>query len=184
MATGDAGVTSERGNASPALTETCLAAACLQAEMRAARFLGLSAALLVAIATNAPTAAADAALRSALGSQLAPAGSRAGAHVVDLNTGQVLFSRRADRRLVPASNEKIYTTGTALLRFGTGGRLRTTVLSTTSPDPTGALVGYLYLRGGGDPTFGSASYVADNYGTGATVESLARALYNAGLRSA
>jgi D-alanyl-D-alanine carboxypeptidase/D-alanyl-D-alanine-endopeptidase (penicillin-binding protein 4) len=151
--------------------------------MRAARLLWPLTALLVAIATNAPSASADAALRSALGRQLAPAGSRAGAHVVDLDTGRVLFSRRADRALTPASNEKIYTTGSALLGFGPGGRLRTTALSTVPLDGSGTLAGFLYLRGGGDPTFGSASYVASNYGTGATVEDLARNLYNAGLRS-
>jgi D-alanyl-D-alanine carboxypeptidase/D-alanyl-D-alanine-endopeptidase (penicillin-binding protein 4) len=151
--------------------------------MRAARFLVPLAALLVAIATNAPSASADAALRSALGGQLAPAGSRAGAHVVDLTTGRVLFSRRADRALTPASNEKIYTTGSALLRFGPGGRLRTAALSTVPLDGSGTLTGLLYLRGGGDPTFGSAAYAADNYGTGATVEDLARGLYDAGLRA-
>ncbi len=151
--------------------------------MRAARFLAPAAAVLVAIATNAPSASADAALRSALGSQLAPAGSRSGAHVVDATTGQVLFSRRAGRALTPASNEKIYTTGSALLRFGATARLRTAALSAAPLDGSGTLTGFLYLRGGGDPTFGSASYVANNYGTGATVEDLARGLYNAGLRS-
>jgi D-alanyl-D-alanine carboxypeptidase/D-alanyl-D-alanine-endopeptidase (penicillin-binding protein 4) len=151
--------------------------------MRAARLVWPLATVLVAIATNAPSASADAALRSALGGQLAPAGSRAGAHVVDLGTGRVLFSRRADRALTPASNEKIYTTGSALLRFGTGGRLRTAALSTVPVDASGTLAGLLYLRGGGDPTFGSASYAADNYGTGATVEDLARGLRDAGLRS-
>ena len=49
-------------------------------------------------------------------------------------TGRVLFSRRADRALIPASNEKIYTTGTALLRFGAAGRLRTAALSAVPLD--------------------------------------------------
>ena len=151
--------------------------------MRVARLLAPLTGLLVAIATCAPPAAADAALRAALGSQLAPAGSRAGAHVVDLNTGQALFSRRADRSLTPASNEKIYTTGTALLRFGPNGHLRTSALANVPLDGSGTLTGYLYLRGGGDPTFGSASFAANNYGTGATVEGLARNLYGAGLRT-
>jgi serine-type D-Ala-D-Ala carboxypeptidase/endopeptidase (penicillin-binding protein 4) len=151
--------------------------------MRAARLLAPAAVILVAIATNVPSASADAALRSALGGQLAPAGSRSGAHVVDLSTGKVLFSRRADRALVPASNEKIYTTGSALLRFGAAGRLHTAALSAVPLDAAGTLTGFLYLHGGGDPTFGSAAYVANNYGTGATVEDLARGLFNAGLRS-
>ena len=151
--------------------------------MRAARLLAPLATVLVAIATNTPSASADAALRAALGSQLAPAGSRSGALVTDLVTGHVLFTRRADRALTPASNEKIYTTGSALLRFGPAGRLRTAARSIVPFDAAGTLTGHLYLRGGGDPTFGSASYVASNYGTGAAVEDLARGLYNAGLRS-
>ena len=136
----------------------------------------------VAAAARAPARAADAALRAALSGQLAPAGSRAGAHVVDLTSGQLLFSRRADRALTPASNEKIYTTGTALLRFGVSGHLRTTALAASPPDGAGVLHGFLFLRGGGDPTFGSASYVANNYGAGAAVEDLARRLAAAGLR--
>src|SRR6478672_7595827 len=115
--------------------------------MRAARLLVPAAVILVAIATNVPSASADAALRSALGAQLAPAGSRSGAHVVDLTTGRVLFSRRADRALTPASNEKIYTTGSALLRFGPAGRLRTAALAAVPLDASGALTGFLSVRG-------------------------------------
>jgi D-alanyl-D-alanine carboxypeptidase/D-alanyl-D-alanine-endopeptidase (penicillin-binding protein 4) len=50
-----------------------------------------------------------------------------------------------------------------------------------TPDSAGVISGNLYLRGGGDPTFGSAAYVANNYGTGATVEDLAGRLRDAGV---
>jgi len=43
--------------------------------------------------------------------------------------------------------------------------------------------GDLYLRGGGDPTFGSASFVARHYGRGTTVTALAAAVARAGVRS-
>ena len=43
----------------------------------------------------------------------------------------------------------------------------------------GKWVGNLYLRGGGDPTFGSTTFDAANYGTGATLESLVAALQTA-----
>jgi D-alanyl-D-alanine carboxypeptidase/D-alanyl-D-alanine-endopeptidase (penicillin-binding protein 4) len=165
----------------PVVVATCLASACLQAKMRRVLLCGVLAGVLVAIGTMAAVAAADAALRAALSGQLAPAGPRAAARVVDLADGRVLFSRRADRALTPASNQKIYTTGTALLRFGANGRLRTTALAASPPDDAGVLHGFLYLRGGGDPTFGSASYVANNYGTGAAVEDLAQRLSDAGL---
>ena len=60
----------------------------------------------------------------------------------------------------PASVEKLYTTSTALLRFGPhGARLSTTRCSAIgSLDADGTWHGTLYLRGGGDPTFGSAGF--------------------------
>jgi D-alanyl-D-alanine carboxypeptidase/D-alanyl-D-alanine-endopeptidase (penicillin-binding protein 4) len=126
---------------------------------------------------------ADAGLRGALDRQLAPAGPRAGAFVYDATSRHILYARGADRLLTPASNEKIYTTGSALLRFGGAARLRTAVLAVAATGPDGSLPGDLYLRGQGDPTFGSAAYVADAYGTGGTVEELARDLAGAGVRS-
>jgi D-alanyl-D-alanine carboxypeptidase/D-alanyl-D-alanine-endopeptidase (penicillin-binding protein 4) len=52
--------------------------------------------------------------------------------------------------------EKLYTTSTALLRFGTSATFDTQVVSTAVPTPDGVLRGDLYLRGGGDPTLTSA----------------------------
>ena len=42
--------------------------------------------------------------------------------------------------------------------------------------------GDLYLVGGGDPTFGSASFTRRSYGSGATVQALAAELEDAGIR--
>jgi D-alanyl-D-alanine carboxypeptidase/D-alanyl-D-alanine-endopeptidase (penicillin-binding protein 4) len=55
---------------------------------------------------------------------------------------------------MPASVEKLYTTASALLRFGPEATLSTGVLSTAQVGADGVLPGDLYLRGGGDPTFG------------------------------
>jgi D-alanyl-D-alanine carboxypeptidase/D-alanyl-D-alanine-endopeptidase (penicillin-binding protein 4) len=57
---------------------------------------------------------------------------------------------------------KLYTSATALLRYGADGRLTTSVLSSGLPDETGTINGNVVLRGGGDPTFnaGSAATVA------------------------
>ncbi len=104
------------------------------------------------------------------------AGAHSSAYAVDLATGQVLLSVRATTARSPASVEKLYTTSVALSRFGAAGTLQTTVEGAGSPDATGVWHGDLYLHGGGDPTFGSQAFVSANYGSGATVQALARAL--------
>jgi D-alanyl-D-alanine carboxypeptidase/D-alanyl-D-alanine-endopeptidase (penicillin-binding protein 4) len=95
----------------------------------------------------------------------------ASAYVVDLADGQPLYAHDANTPRLPASVEKLYTTTTALLRFGPSARLETTVLSAGS-ERDGTYTGTLYLRGGGDPTFGSAAFDHANYGTGATMQQL------------
>jgi D-alanyl-D-alanine carboxypeptidase/D-alanyl-D-alanine-endopeptidase (penicillin-binding protein 4) len=81
-------------------------------------------------------------------------GSHAGAYVVDLGTGRVLYSRNADRTLAPASNEKLLTTAAALVRLGQATTLQTVVRP--APDavlqPDGTLAGDLILVGAGDPS--------------------------------
>ncbi len=121
----------------------------------------------VAQALDAP------ALRRALTRETNRLGPAAGAHVVDLDTGEVLFSRRPDLRLVPASNEKLFTTATALLTQGAEQTLETRVVATlpdTGPKATeraDGVVEDLYVVGAGDPSFtnadlaGLADQVAD-----------------------
>ena len=58
---------------------------------------------------------------------------------------------------MPASVNKLYTSAAALLRYGADGTLTTTVLSQTLPDEAGTITGNVVLRGGGDPTFGTAA---------------------------
>jgi D-alanyl-D-alanine carboxypeptidase/D-alanyl-D-alanine-endopeptidase (penicillin-binding protein 4) len=79
------------------------------------------------------------------------AGGGTGVEVVDLATGQVMFRRNAWRELVPASNEKLFTTVTALATLRPGFRFTTRV--TGMGRRQGATWrGDLYLVGGGDPT--------------------------------
>ena len=54
--------------------------------------------------------------------------SRAARYVVDLTTGQPLFSQAANTGRLPASVEKIYTTSTALLRLGPTATFTTSIL--------------------------------------------------------
>src|SRR5690242_12421142 len=78
-------------------------------------------------ATNSATAARSpqAALASSLHSTIRRAGGRSGAYVLDLDTGQSLFSYSPDVGRLPASVEKLYTTSTALLDFGANTTLTT-----------------------------------------------------------
>ena len=141
-------------------------------------FLATLSATIVLLAGAAVTAGAQAppspqrALQQSLAQSMAGVGSNSGAYVLDLNTGQVLFSQAPTTGRLPASVEKIYTTSTALLRLGPTQTFATSVLGVGSRDPSGVWNGTLYLRGGGDPTFGAVSFDRIWYGTGATMRSL------------
>jgi serine-type D-Ala-D-Ala carboxypeptidase/endopeptidase (penicillin-binding protein 4) len=124
------------------------------------------------ITAAAQSSSAEQALTSALNSGMRKIGGASGAYVVDLNTGQPLYSSAAGVERLPASVEKVYTTSTALLRFGSNATLSTAVLGTGTLDADGTWHGNLYLKGGGDPTFGSTSFDAAAYGAGATVQRL------------
>ena len=99
---------------------------------------------------------------------------------MNLRTGATLYSHNASTPRLPASVEKLYTTTTALAKFGANGRLRTTVLGSGTLRGS-TFRGTLYLRGGGDPTFGSASFDTSHYGTGASVQQLAARLRHKGI---
>jgi serine-type D-Ala-D-Ala carboxypeptidase/endopeptidase (penicillin-binding protein 4) len=103
-------------------------------------------------------------LQAQMAKELALAGAQSGAYVYDLSTNQVLFSERADQQRAPASVEKLYTATTALERLGPEARLETTVLGVGHLAPGGVWEGNLYLHGGGDPTFGSTSFIDSHYG--------------------
>ena len=82
---------------------------------------------------------------------------KSGAYVFDPAGNQVLFARKAGRPRILASNTKLFTTSTALARFGPDARLNTTVWS--SDDISDGISQGLYLRGGGDPTLTSSGLV-------------------------
>lgn len=140
----------------------------------------LSAAALSAPAALAQTASA-APLDSAVARELARAGGVNGGYVLDTTTGRVLASVRADTPRIPASVEKTYTTAAALLSFGADGTLDTSVLGNGRLLDDGTWRGDLYLRGSGDPTFGSESFIARSYGVGTSVQEVAEAVADAGI---
>ncbi|MEA2420484.1 MAG: hypothetical protein QOE60_2690 [Thermoleophilaceae bacterium] len=136
---------------------------------------------LLAVALVLPVPAAQADLKSSLTRYMRLAGSSSGAYVVNLTTGSQVFAWKAGTPRILASNTKLFTSTAALARFGTEGTLGTEVRADGELDENGVWRGDLYLRGGGDPTFGSSSYTRKFYGSGATVQQLAKLIDEAGV---
>jgi D-alanyl-D-alanine carboxypeptidase/D-alanyl-D-alanine-endopeptidase (penicillin-binding protein 4) len=132
-----------------------------------------------AAAASAQPTPAQQALTKALTKGMQQEGAYSGAYVVDLTTGQPLFSQAANTPRLPASVEKLYTTATVLERFGPSATFTTSLLGVGYRGRAGKWVGSLYLRGGGDPTFGSAGFDYSWYRTGATVQRLVANLVRA-----
>ncbi len=130
---------------------------------RARRPLALASLLAAVLALGSTAAAAPLpgatvrGLRGLMAAEMRQAGPQAGALVVDLTNGATIYSLRANTPREPASVEKLYTTATALARFGPDTRLRTEVVGAGTADAAGTWHGDLYLKGGGDPTFGAAA---------------------------
>ena len=139
--------------------------------------------MLVVLATALVLpAGAWAGLGSSLKRQMRAAGPYSGALVVDATTGKTLFSWKPAAPRILASNTKLFTTATALHRFGVDGTFSTDVLADTQINPEGVLPGDLWLRGGGDPAFGTLAFVRKNYGpTDSSVELLVDDLSQLGL---
>ena len=142
----------------------------------------------IALAWLVPGAGAQgdlAALQGDLSHVLSVAGSGSSGYVYDLSSRQALFSVRATVLRPPASIQKLYTATAVLQLLGPDARLTTSVLGSGYLDPSGTWQGNLYLRGGGDPTFGSSAFIRRHYaGLGASVSTLAARLAGAaGLRA-
>jgi len=72
--------------------------------------------------------------------------------VVDLRSGEEVWSDGADTGLNPASTTKILTAATALKSLGPSYSFTTIVYGADEPDGAGVIGGSMYIRGGGDPT--------------------------------
>src|SRR6188508_1142966 len=97
--------------------------------------------------------------------------TRVGVKVVEARTGRLFYSQRDGTLMDPASNQKVLATTTALMRLGADWRFRTE-LSGLTPTADGTVVGDVYLRGNGDPTFRSGD-----------LDALANALVRRGVRT-
>jgi D-alanyl-D-alanine carboxypeptidase/D-alanyl-D-alanine-endopeptidase (penicillin-binding protein 4) len=148
------------------------------------RRIALLAIALLALLPAAAAAQDRALMVKRLTGQMRFAGAYSGAYVVNVSgdSPRPVFRWRESTPRILASNTKLFTTTAALERFGTEGTLGTEVLGTGELDAEGVYRGSLYLRGGGDPTFGSRRFATRSYGGGATVEDLAALLRDAGIR--
>jgi serine-type D-Ala-D-Ala carboxypeptidase/endopeptidase (penicillin-binding protein 4) len=142
-------------------------------------------ALLLAVAAAfavlcAPGAQAAGGLASRLGTAMRGSGAYSGAYVVNATQGKAVFRWREGTPRILASNTKLFTTAAALVRYGAEGTLGTEVRGEGTLEE-GVWKGDLYLRGGGDPSFGSSRFTRRNYGAGATVQDLAVKLKDLGI---
>jgi D-alanyl-D-alanine carboxypeptidase/D-alanyl-D-alanine-endopeptidase (penicillin-binding protein 4) len=103
------------------------------------------------LVTVIPCAAADLAQTiDALMAASPVARASVGIQVVNLRTGNALYSRNADRLFLPASNMKLFTAALALERLGPDYRMTTRLVHAPSGD--------LILVGGGDPSMSGRAY--------------------------
>lgn len=84
-------------------------------------------------------------------------GSQVGLVVRDANTGDVLYDRDSNDRLLPASNMKLLTSAAAMEQLGADFKFHTDALA-TAPVQDGVIGGDLYLKGFGDPTTLASDY--------------------------
>lgn len=82
-------------------------------------------------------------------------GLEVGCCVIDPGTGERLYAVQAERLMIPASNQKVFTAAAALLGFGPEHRICTDLVAHGAIGD-GVLKGDLRLRGEGDPTLESA----------------------------
>lgn len=111
-------------------------------------------------------------------------GAASGLFVIDAESGKALCARAAKRPRILASNTKLFTTSTALTRFGPEYRIETQLLTDGKIGFDGTLRGSLYLQGAGDPALGTPSFY-ERYGGGLGTNLLAlrTQLREAGVRA-
>jgi serine-type D-Ala-D-Ala carboxypeptidase/endopeptidase (penicillin-binding protein 4) len=133
-------------------------------------------------AAKRPQTPAEHRLQSALAKWLHVAGPNSGMLVFDLSDGTELYGAHPGYGRPPASIEKLWTTTAVLDRLGADFRLDTTVLGAGHLSG-GVWHGNLYLRGGGDPTFGDSTFNhVWNAGYGPTPNELIAQLRRRGIR--
>jgi D-alanyl-D-alanine carboxypeptidase/D-alanyl-D-alanine-endopeptidase (penicillin-binding protein 4) len=107
------------------------------------------------------------------------ASAMVGIKVASLDTGRVLFEENALKLLRPASNMKLYTVATALVRLSPDYRFTTSVYAPARPDSSGVINGNLTIFGRGDPSI-AARFNNGDYFKG--IDDLATRIAAAGVK--
>ena len=136
-------------------------------ESARARVLVILMSLVFALMLLTPAGAA-ASITTRIASALAKgglAGSGTSVGVYDLTERRCLYSLRWDVLRLPASNEKLVTSATALANWSATYRFGTQLfLQTAGPDEDGVLAGSVYLRGLGDPSLSTSAFQTGHLG--------------------
>ena len=101
-----------------------------------------------------------------------------GIEVSELDTGHSVYSHRADKLFVPASNSKLFTAALALDVLGPDTRFATSLVSVGAARRGSTLQGDLVLRGGGDPALGDVQVAPE---TADWAARMAEALHKLGI---
>lgn len=130
--------------------------------LTAALFLVVTIPALPATDSQAPGPA----FKQAVNQQVAAARRIApelGVHILELETGDTVYSYNPDTVRIAASNTKLFTSATALVRLGPGFFFETDVLI-RGELRAGTLAGDLAIVGGGDPNLSGRQYNGDSFG--------------------
>lgn len=117
--------------------------------------------IVLGLALAAPAAATATTLQTRITTALRAhgfAGSTSDVRVYDLSTGTGLYAHDITTKLVPASNEKLVTTATALAKWGAEYRFKTEMLTTGTLASDGTYTGMIFIKGFGDPTLSTDAY--------------------------
>lgn len=81
-----------------------------------------------------------------------------GVVIQSVTNGEYLYTRNPDKNFIPASNLKLFTTATALVKLGPEFQYQTEFYINGSIDENGILYGDLIIYGSGDPTITGRYY--------------------------
>ncbi|MDR0725408.1 MAG: D-alanyl-D-alanine carboxypeptidase/D-alanyl-D-alanine-endopeptidase [Prevotellaceae bacterium] len=81
-----------------------------------------------------------------------------GIKLVDCDTGKTIFEHNPELKMIPASIQKVITTGAGFSGLGDGYTFKTSVYRDGTLAADSVLDGNLYIVGGGDPSLGSENF--------------------------